>query len=162
MAVGFLAASLSTARLLRRFGRRIMTVGALAQALGLAGTFLSLWGSWPHPNPWTLCPPVLLAGIGQGLIMSPLIGVVLSDVPPRRAGVGSGVFTTTQQTALALGVATIGTLYLTFAPANRWGSLNAILVVLGALVVVALAVAAMSLRLPNPVPTGTQPVPMEL
>jgi MFS family permease len=150
MALGFLAASLSTAKLLRRFGRRIMTVGALAQAAGLAGVFLSLWGSWPHPDALTLCPPVLLAGLGQGLIMSPLMGVVLSDVPPERAGVGSGVLTTTQQTALALGVATFGTFYLTYAPTNRWGSLDATLAILGALVVVALGVAAMSVRLPNP------------
>ena len=30
--------------------------------------------------------------------MSPLMGVVLSDVPPTEAGVGEGVLATTQQT----------------------------------------------------------------
>ena len=35
--------------------------------------------------------------------MSPLFGVVLSEVPPASAGAASGVLTTTQQVALALG-----------------------------------------------------------
>jgi hypothetical protein len=35
-------------------------------------------------------------------------------------------------TALTLGVATFGTVYLTLAPANRWGALDAMLLVLGA------------------------------
>jgi hypothetical protein len=89
-------------------------------------------------------------GIGQGLIMSPLMGVVLSHVPPQRAGVGSGMLATTQQSALALGVATLGTVYLTLSPAGRLGPLDAVVVVLGALIVVALSVAAMSCLLPDP------------
>ena len=35
--------------------------------------------------------------------MSPLFGVVLSQAPAAVAGAGSGVLTTTQQSALALG-----------------------------------------------------------
>ncbi len=43
--------------------------------------------------------------------------VVLSEVPTARAGVGSGVVITTQQSSLALGVATLGTLFLALVPA---------------------------------------------
>ena len=41
---------------------------------------------------------------------------VLSDVPAHLAGIGSGVLITLQQSGLALGVATLGTLYLALEP----------------------------------------------
>ena len=150
MALGFLAASLSSAHLLRRFGRRVITFGALGQATGLIGVIAALAASWPHPDFLSLEPALLVMGISQGFIMSPLMGVVLSDVPQSRAGVGSGVLTTTQQSSLALGVATLGTVYLTLSPPGRLGPLDATLLVLGVLVVVAITVAAMSRRLPGP------------
>src|ERR1700728_4507783 len=68
-----------------------------------------------HVSILALAPGMVIAGAGQGLVMSPLFGVVLSEVPPAVAGAGSGVLTTTQQTALALGVATLGSLFLAMA-----------------------------------------------
>jgi predicted membrane channel-forming protein YqfA (hemolysin III family) len=41
---------------------------------------------------------------------------VLADVPAHLAGIGSGALVTLQQTGLALGVATLGTLYLVIQP----------------------------------------------
>jgi MFS family permease len=165
MAAGFLVASLSTARLVARFGRTVITAGALTQACGLIGVIAALSTSWPDPGFLSLAPCLLAMGVGQGLIMSPLMGVVLSQVPPRRAGVGSGVFATTQQTALALGVATLGSLYLTLSPAARFGPLDSVVLVLGVLVVVALAVSAMSRLLPDParrqVPGTVPQLPVE-
>ena len=43
---------------------------------------------------------------------------MLADVPAHLAGVGSGVLITLQQSGLALGVATLGTLYLALEPAG--------------------------------------------
>ena len=45
----------------------------------------------------------LLAGVGWGLVISPLFGIVLSEVPARRVGAGSGVLATTQQIASSPG-----------------------------------------------------------
>ena len=73
-----------------------------------------------------LAPGLAVMGAGQGLVMSPLIRVVLSDVPVESAGAGSGVLTTTQQTSLALGVAIIGSAYISLAPAGRLGPLDAL------------------------------------
>ena len=58
------------------------------------------------------CPGAAIAGAGQALQLPVVFRIVLSEVPPARAGVGSGVMITTQQSALALGVATLGTLFL--------------------------------------------------
>jgi MFS family permease len=145
MALGLLGASLLVARLLVRFGRRALVAGGLIEATGLVGLALALSASWPHPNGFLLIPGMLIVGIGQGLLMSPIFGVVLSDVPAHLAGAGSGVTATMQQGSLALGVATVGRVYLTLAP--KIGALHASLIVLAALFVIALVVAALSLRL---------------
>ena len=80
---------------------------------------------------------MLLAGFGAGLVMVPLIGVVLSQVPPSQAGLGSGILLTSQQTCLALGAATVGTAYLSLA-GTSWHPGTA-------LAVISVAIAAISL-----------------
>ena len=70
--------------------------------------------------------------------MSPLMGVVLSDVSA--AGVGGGVFATTQQAALALGVATLGGLFLALA-GDAAGIRNAFLVVVAVQAIAAVGAA---------------------
>jgi EmrB/QacA subfamily drug resistance transporter len=148
MAATFLAASLSTARLLARFGARVLAAGGLLQAAGLVMLGLTVWFGWPHLAVAALAPGLAVAGLGQGLVMSPLFGVVLSEVPPAVAGAGAGVLTTTQQTALALGVATLGSLFLTLA-ADGTGISTAFLVVITVQVVIAIGVATGARGLPG-------------
>ncbi len=151
MAVAFLGASLVTARLTARYGRRVLGAGAVLQGVGLAGLAATLLAAWPHVDPLNLAPAMAVAGVGQGLVMSPLFGFVLAGVPAARAGVGSGILTTTQQSALALGVATLGSLFLSLSPAGSLGIRDAFVVVLAVQTVVAAAVAVGSRALPPPV-----------
>ncbi|WTA54054.1 MFS transporter [Kitasatospora purpeofusca] len=116
MAVGYFTASLSGPRLIGRFGSRVLTAGAAVQALGLVTLAVTVLADWNGFSPLRMAPGVALAGIGQGLIGTPLFRVVLSKVPAARAGVGSGVLATGQQSSLALGVATLGSLYLSLSP----------------------------------------------
>ncbi|MEV6973851.1 MFS transporter [Kitasatospora sp. NPDC093806] len=116
MAVGYFSASLSGPRLIGRFGSRVLTAGAAIQALGLVTLAVTVLADWDALSPLRMAPGVALAGIGQGLIGTPLFRVVLSKVPAARAGVGSGVLATSQQASLALGVATLGSLYLSLSP----------------------------------------------
>jgi MFS family permease len=148
MAAAFLLASLSTSRLLARFGARVLAAGGLLQAVGLVVLALTVYLGWPHVSVLALAPGMVIAGVGQGLIMSPLFGVVLSEVPPTAAGVGGGVLTTTQQTALALGVATLGSLFLTMA-ADGTGVRTGFVTVLVIQVVIALAFAVGARGLPG-------------
>lgn len=53
--------------------------------------------------------------------MSPLFRIALAEVPTTRAGVGGGVLMTIHQTALALGVATLGILFLPLSALPEWG-----------------------------------------
>jgi hypothetical protein len=86
-------------------------------------------------------------GFGQGWVMPSLIRVVLSDVPVASAGVGSGVLTTTQQVSLAVGVATLGTLFVSLARSGV-GTLHAALVVLAVQALVAAGIVVGSRGLP--------------
>ncbi|MGW8763284.1 MFS transporter [Streptomyces sp. NPDC055815] len=150
MALAFFGASLAGPRLVRRWGTRIVPVGALLQGLGIAAIVWSVARDWQGLSVWDLVPGMAVAGLGQGLQLPVLFRVVLSEVPSERAGVGSGVMVTTQQSALTLGVATLGSLFLSLAasPADMGGALRTTLLV--QLGVVALTL-LLSLRLPRTV-----------
>ncbi|AGP57981.1 MFS transporter [Streptomyces rapamycinicus] len=149
MATTFFVASLMGPRLVGRYGSRVVTAGGLIQAVGITLLMLAVWRDWPDLSLAGLLPGVALAGFGQGLQLPVLIRIVLADVPNERAGVGSGVMVTTQQSALALGVATLGTLFLSLGPSAGMG--DALVITLAAqLGAIALTV-LMSLRLPRKV-----------
>ncbi|MFE6036125.1 MFS transporter [Streptomyces sp. NPDC056452] len=149
MAAAFFAASLAGPRLVRRFGSRVVTAGGIIQGVGVVVLALAVWRGWPDLGLLGLLPGVATAGLGQGLQLPVLFRIVLSDVPAERAGVGGGVMTTTQQAALALGVATLGTLFLALAPGAgmRDALVATLLVQLAAVVLTTL----LSLRLPRAV-----------
>jgi EmrB/QacA subfamily drug resistance transporter len=137
MAVGFLITSIYGPRLQIRYGAGLIVRGWIIQAVGYALLGVVALTLWPHVDPLRLAVPMLIAGFGSGLVMVPLIGVVLSQVPPAQAGLGSGILLTSQQTCLALGAATVGTAYLALA-GRSWGQG-------GALAAVAIAITAISL-----------------
>jgi MFS family permease len=147
MAVAFLVVSLSTARLVARWGRTVITAGGVLQGVGLVVVALTVHSGGAGLNPLALAPGLLVAGIGQAMVMSPLIGVVLADVPAHAAGAGAGLFSTLQQTALALGVAVYGTVFLELLP--RVGEGQAYGTAAAVQIVSAVGVVAMSRRLPG-------------
>lgn len=147
MAVGFFTASLAGPRLLNRFGSKVITTGAVIQLVGLAVLALTVGLDWSGLSPLVLLPGMAIAGTGQGLVMPPLIRLILSEIPAARAGVGGGMFATTQQSSLALGIATLGTLFLTLAPSE--GMHHALTLVLALQAVLTVVVVALSTRLPR-------------
>ncbi|MET9381394.1 MFS transporter [Streptomyces sp. NPDC002928] len=116
MAVVFFCVSLAGPRLVTRYGTRVVPAGAVIQGLGVGLMALAAWCSWPDLGFVELLPGAAIAGAGQALQLPVVFRIVLSEVPTARAGVGSGVMITTQQSALALGVATLGTLFLSLVP----------------------------------------------
>ncbi|HEX5405635.1 MAG TPA: MFS transporter [Pseudonocardiaceae bacterium] len=149
LAAGFFVVSLISSRLVARLGgARVIGYGAVIQAVGIAVTVATTLLTWPDLTILNLAPGMVLMGIGNAMTMTTLFRVVLSGVPTDRAGVGSGALATTQQTALALGVATLGTLYAGVSTAHELGSRNAFSLVLAVLFVIAcgLAIGARRLR----------------
>ncbi|MEU5316305.1 MFS transporter [Streptomyces sp. NPDC021056] len=149
MAVVFFFVSLAGPRLVTRYGTRVVTAGAGIQAVGVGLMALVAWRSWPDLGLVELLPGAAVAGAGQALQLPVIFRIVLSEVPTARAGVGSGVMVTTQQSALALGVATLGTLFLSLTPGL--GMRDALVTTLLVQLVGVALTGLLSLRLPRTV-----------
>lgn len=122
LAVAFLVTSRMANALVRRFGVRALLGGLGLMALGLlvllSGFGTPFGASWAHPTTPGMTQvgiAVTLYGAGQGLVVVPLIGLVLTGVARTQAGAAAGLLITAQQLAGALGVACIGGLYFMFA-----------------------------------------------
>jgi len=118
MASMFFLGSVFAPRLIGRFGRGALSAGAVIQFAGLASLVAVIVSSWPHVSLWDMAIPLALSGAGGSMLFAGLFRSVLADVPTHLGGVGSGVLITLQQSGLALGVATLGTLYLVKAEHN--------------------------------------------
>ncbi|MDB5506185.1 MAG: family efflux transporter permease subunit [Devosia sp.] len=111
--VGVLLASGIAARFGSNYLRtRLATSGALL-VLGIGWLHFYIAGVTDTIDHWAFLPPLLIAGIGLGLGFSSLFQLVLSNVPPRDAGAGSGALQAFQQVGGALGVALIGQIFFT-------------------------------------------------
>jgi MFS family permease len=115
MAAPFLVGSILSRKIINRFGRAAMAGGAILQAAELALLIIVIVTGWPHVAIIDLAGPLTLLGFGQSMMSTGLYRVVLVDVPAHQAGIGSGVLVTMQQTGQALGVAILGSIYLSFA-----------------------------------------------
>ncbi|MEH0578899.1 MULTISPECIES: MFS transporter [Streptomyces] len=149
MAVAFFAASLAGPRLVARFGARVVTAGSVLQGVGILLIVLTVRADWPDLGFVELLPGAAVAGAGQALQLPVVMRIVMSEVPPARAGVGSGVMVTTQQTSLALGVATLGTLFLSLVPGM--GMRDALVTTLAVQLAGVVVTGLLSLRLPRKV-----------
>ncbi|MFD7293341.1 MFS transporter [Streptomyces sp. NPDC059897] len=109
-AVAFTTGSLLSGRLT---ARRWPVVGGALVVAGLTLTTVQLTVPDGAIDPWSLTPALLLTGLGNGLLMPPIIGAALSRVTPSTAGSASAMLNTTQQAASAFGVALLGTLFFT-------------------------------------------------
>ncbi len=112
-AVGFFINSLAAPKLVPLLGRHVLTVGYVIAGLGLLATAATVSAAGTSLVGWELAPTLFIAGLGQGLGMSPLVGTIIAGLEPAEAGAGAGVVTTTLQTGNVLGVALGGLLFFT-------------------------------------------------
>jgi EmrB/QacA subfamily drug resistance transporter len=104
-------AGLSVEVLTPRFGRRVLMAGALLNAVGF-GSYAWVGSHYgPAIHSWQMVAPLVIAGVGFGLVVAPMIDLILTDVPVRDAGSASGLLNTTQQVGMALGVALVGVVF---------------------------------------------------
>lgn len=109
--VGFVLASLAAPRLVARWGTHAIIAGALVYAVSIGALIAQVGMAGAQLVPAQLIPVLIVVGIGQGLIMTPLLNLVLGFVEEAQAGMASGVISTVQQVGAALGVAVVGILF---------------------------------------------------
>ncbi|MCI3931273.1 MFS transporter [Streptomyces sp. AN091965] len=105
------AAGLSVQKLVPRFGRKVLQAGALLMA---AGVLIYIWESGRYGAdiaPWQMALPLVVMGLGMGLIVAPLTDAVLSEVPREHAGSASGLINTVQQMGNALGLGLVSVVF---------------------------------------------------
>ncbi|MFF4630005.1 MFS transporter [Streptomyces griseorubiginosus] len=105
------AAGLSVQQLVPRFGRKVLQAGALLMA---AGVLLYLWEADRYGmgiRSWQMALPLVVMGVGMGLIVAPLTDAVLSEVPKEHAGSASGLINTVQQMGNALGLGLVSVVF---------------------------------------------------
>lgn len=109
--VGVLAVSLVIGRLGQRYLKTRLALGAALLVVGITWLDLIIRNLGDGIDHWTFLPPLLVAGLGLGMGFSGLFQSVLSGVPPRDAGAGSGALQAFQQIGGAIGVALVGEIF---------------------------------------------------
>jgi EmrB/QacA subfamily drug resistance transporter len=95
-------------RVVHRFGRRLVALGLLLVGAGFAGSLLAVYIAPKHDTGWATLAPLLVAGFGSGLVISPNQTLTLSQVPVERAGTAGGLLQTGQRIGAAVGIAAVG------------------------------------------------------
>ena len=111
LALTFIAMTLLGPQVAARLGPRSITLGAGFAIARRRRACPHRHACGGHLTGWETAPATALIGIGQGLMVPSLMSAVLTHVRPEQAGAAAGVLTTTQQFAIASGVAVIGAVF---------------------------------------------------
>lgn len=97
-------------KLVQRFGiTRVVQVGMTSVAFGLV--IMSTLS--PSSHGWAIYFPLVPMMAGMSVTMSPFTAMIMTSVPPERAGMGSATNDTTRELGGALGVAVLGSIVTT-------------------------------------------------
>jgi EmrB/QacA subfamily drug resistance transporter len=105
---GYLAASMAGPAMTARLGRQWPALGGVVMAAGYVGLALT---SGRTTGTAVLLLPLLVAGIGMGMLTAPLTMIVLAQVAPAQAGTVSGLQSTVVQLGNSIGVAVVGVVF---------------------------------------------------
>jgi MFS family permease len=93
-------------RLTDRFGGKYFLMAGLTLFGGGMAAFALVAGV---SSTWqTFVLPLIVAGVGMGMIFAPTTTTAMRDITPRQAGAASGVLNTTRQLGAAFGAAGVG------------------------------------------------------
>lgn len=135
----FMLSSYMASKLLVKFGKRILLLGL---ALIMVSFVLHILLLDRSAGTFTIVALIGLYGFGNGTVLPFLLNIVLDNVPTGDAGIASGIFSTFQQIASALGIGLIGgvfynSLHGDSSEAYQHALQNGLLAGMGCLVVVA-------------------------
>jgi EmrB/QacA subfamily drug resistance transporter len=136
-------------RLVERFGRRSTVIGLTGVLTGLVVTIGVVLVVPAASLTGALAVPLLVAGIGGGLVISPNITLTLREVPVRMAGSAGGALQTGQRVGAAIGTAALpGVYYMVLGATGQDHQVAAAVALSGAVlsVTAALGIAVRDLR----------------
>src|SRR5579864_1625404 len=94
-----------------KLGRRVLHAGLVVEAAGLLGIYAVLRGAGGGVSTLDLLGPMVIGGIGMGMVFVPLFDIVMAGVRPQEMGSASGVLQTVNSLGMSLGIAGIGAIF---------------------------------------------------
>jgi EmrB/QacA subfamily drug resistance transporter len=99
-------------RFVFRFGRPLIAVGLTLVLLGDLGVILAVHLADSSPSTgWWLVAPLVVAGLGSGMVISPNQSLTLSQVPVEQGGTAGGLIQVGQRVGAAVGIAAVGSMF---------------------------------------------------
>jgi MFS family permease len=143
-AIGSALIASAGSRQAQRRGPKLVAFGLAAVLVGIAGVWLAVGAHPGYDVGLWIAVPLLIAGLGSGLVISPNLTLTLAQVPVERAGSAGAVLQTGQRIGSAAGIAITGSVFYTqlasshgnFASAFRMGIVSIAAFVAAALVLV--------------------------
>jgi EmrB/QacA subfamily drug resistance transporter len=114
-AAGAFAGSAIGGITMARLGRRVLHAGLIVETAGLLGIYATLRGAGTAISTVDLLAPMIVGGIGMGMVFVPLFDIVMAGVRPREMGSASGVLQTVNSLGMSLGIAGIGAIFFALA-----------------------------------------------
>ena len=129
-----------------RLGRRVLHAGLVVEAAGLAGVYAVLRMAGGGVSTVDLLAPMVIGGIGMGMVFVPLFDIVMAGVRPQEMGSASGVLQTVNSLGMSLGIAGIGAIFFALAgghgqhvpvylQAAEWTALATVVLLAGSFVI---------------------------
>ena len=105
-----LAAGLAS-RVVDRYGRGLVIAGLALVVVGYLGVILVVREAPAHLTGWALVVPLLIGGMGSGLVISPNQALTLAEVPVAQGGAAGGLVQVAQRIGAAVGIAAVGSVF---------------------------------------------------
>ncbi|TCK64566.1 MFS transporter [Curtobacterium sp. PhB136] len=118
-AIGSGIASTVGGRVVHRFGRQLIVVGTVLVLIGLGGVIWVVANHFRSDLGWWLVAPLLVAGIGSGLTISPNQTLTLSEVPVEQGGSAGGLIQVGARVGSAIGIAAVGSVFYSALATSR-------------------------------------------
>jgi MFS family permease len=94
-----------------KIGRTVVQAGLVVMGLGLLALYAAVQHAGTAVGSWDFVAPLLVSGIGMGMVWVPMFEIIVGDVADHEVGSASGVLQAVQQLGMSLGVAAIGTVF---------------------------------------------------
>ena len=98
-----------------KLGRRVLHAGLVVETAGLLAIYVVLRAAGGGVSTVDLLAPMVVGGIGMGMVFVPLFDIVMAGVRPHEMGSASGVLQTVNSLGMSLGIAGIGAIFFALA-----------------------------------------------
>jgi len=98
-----------------KLGRKVLHAGLVVEAAGLLAIYAVLRGAGGGVSTVDLLAPMVVGGIGMGMVFVPLFDIVMAGVRPQEMGSASGVLSTVNSLGMSLGIAGVGAIFFALA-----------------------------------------------